>query len=334
MRYALTPFYTSDAMESTFTQAATLAEPKGLVIGVEVDYTTGGLRGNNAPDAWRGLMKRGLCDAYGERYALELLEPSRSGKQGSNSDCPGVLVDSLDKKNGALVTLRFLGTAGARFACACLQSIQIMLTTQQRDYPVQGQIVRLQVLGASGWREIGMPLRGSDLTPHRFPMVDLSEMPKWRTGSDCPSTRLWRLETLSSWLWRSKGLPVKQPPEWADLVNLIAARFERFAAIWSEESSGPALQAWSDSFHHMRALVVHRREAMWKFEHKRVGKKAYSGSGHLGWVNYEGDLDEIAWNCLRLGSYLQVGQQTSIGRGRYTFQPMVPGEIDEWTGGA
>lgn len=310
-------------MDNIFTKKFTIKETNNsLWLAVDVQFSHGRISGRDAPELWRAVIKDGLL-ASRPIDAMQLLEPLRTRGLGANVDCPGWVIECRDRPSGSRIFLKFLGSA-FRFAPACLLALENGLRQGVGQHRVEGSLQGLQAWQDDEWHDIAMPLLATQLhswlacpatlAGFKTLALPLKQMPGTLT-----------LNTRSRWVWRKQGQLVSAPPELVDVIELVERRVERFQLAWGDMST----DFWRDAIKEARRCSTEFKSVKnaWQKSHRHVGGK-YPGHGHHGFVTYEGSASEALLFCLHVGSFLHVGQQTSIGLGGYAmdFSPSARSE--------
>lgn len=283
-----------------------------LWLAVDVVFEQGRISGRDAPELWRAVIKDALLASRPEQ-AMHLLEPMRSRGLGTHVDCPGLVIECRDHENGARLFLKFLGSAYA-FAPACLLALEVSLRSGVGRQSVRGAVQGFQVWHGNAWRDVPMPLRASDLQPWRAcPAVLTGFMPQPDVAQQ---HGVLQVQSRSRWVWRKHGVLVSAPPDLSDVLHLIGQRVERFLLAWGD----PQDVSWRASLAHAQEMAQGLRRVghSWRVWHRKVGGK-YPGHGHQGALHFEGALPDGLLFWLHVGSFLHVGQQTSIGLGGYAL---------------
>ncbi len=288
-----------------------------LWVAVDVVFDQGRISGRDAPELWRAVIKDALLASRPDE-AMHLLEPMRARGLGGNVDCPGLVIECRDRDGGARLFLKFLGSAFV-FAPACLLALEVSLRSGVGRQGVRGAVQGFQVWHGDAWCDVPMPLRASDLQPWRACPANLGGfVPQPHEGSQ---QAVLRLQTRSRWVWRKQGALVSEPPDLSDVLHLIGQRVERFQRAWGDTQD----DAWVASLAQAKqvALGCARTGHAWRALHRKVGGQ-YPGHGHQGFLHFEGVVPQVLLYWLHVGSFLHVGQQTSIGLGGYEVALDVP----------
>lgn len=217
--------------------------------------------------------------------------------------------------------LKFLGDAW-RDSLLCIQALQTALSFGVGRQMVTGGVTALAFFDGQLWQPVAIPLRVEEMRGWcRSPQL-FSGLPSWNDDSNAPATTQWVLRTLSRWLWKSDGRLVRRVPDWADVLNLVEQRLWRVGEAWGGESWATVAADWRSKLQACRSDIgaFRRIDSSWSIQRRVVGEKKYPSHGTSGWVRYEGKLTEDVWELLRIGSFLHVGQQTSIGLGGFTLE--------------
>lgn len=281
-----------------------------LWLAVDVVFAQGRISGRDAPELWRAVIKDSLLASRPDE-AMDLLEPMRSRGLSGNVDCPGLVIECRDRDGGARLFLKFLGSAYV-FAPACLLALEVSLRSGVGRQGVRGAVQGFQVWRDDAWCDVPMPLRASDLQPWLACPATLGGFVPQPDGAPQPSVL--HLQTRSRWVWRKQGALVSAPPDLSDVLHLIGQRVERFQLAWGDVQGDD----WAASLAQAKASAFEltRTDNSWRALHRKVGGQ-YPGHGHQGFLHFEGVVPEVLLYWLHVGSFLHVGQQTSIGLGGY-----------------
>jgi CRISPR-associated endoribonuclease Cas6 len=282
-----------------------------LWMAVDIRFDEKAIRGRDAPELWRAVIKDGLLASRSDR-AMVLLEPLRVQGEATNVDCPGLVIECRDLGKGfSRVFFKFLGKAYT-YAPACLLALEAGLRQGVGQERLSGTTSTIHVMNEGDWVVIPMPLIASELQRWRANPAVLAGY----RASDSTSKRPMRLvlQTRSRWVWRQKGQWVRKAPLLSDVLHLVEQRLNRFERAWGGDVSSQGSESLQVAIESASQFRLANED--WGPVQRRVGGR-YQSHGCQGRLSYEGPMSEELLYWLFVGSFLHIGQQTAIGLGGY-----------------
>jgi hypothetical protein len=282
-------------------------------MAVDVRFDEKAIRGRDAPELWRAVIKDGLLATRSER-AMLLLEPLRMQGETSNVDCPGLVIECRDLARGfSRVFFKFLGEAYT-YAPACLLALEAALRQGVGQEMLSGTMSVIHVMHEGDWVVVPMPLIASELQRWR---ADPAVLAGYRgsekfTGMQAQARLM--LQTRSRLIWRQKGQWVVQAPSLLDVLHLVEQRVCRFERAWGESDLPQVRDSLQKAVESAGQYRLADKD--WQPVQRKVGGR-YQSHGCQGHLRYEGPMSEELLYWLYVGSFLHIGQQTAIGLGGY-----------------
>lgn len=286
----------------------------------------------HAAEVWRGALKHALesCDdsTLARLQAPELQREVAMGAR-ANTRTPGYVLRVAPPESGGRgdpsaqwVYLTFFGHA-AELSLRVLLSLLRSATDGIGAGAMHFDLAALQCHGAGGWRDIKLPLRPGDMRHHQWQLQ--CEMPSLPHGSDA----LVALHFPQRVRLIEQGARLHEMPPLAVVTRFLVERANRLGRLWgggvvADESVARVLLDAAASARELVEMSAVRFEDR-TLSSSRQGQRVPS-AGVRGHFVYElpGEALDALLPLLRLGSWIHVGQQTTVGAGYFRVLTEAP----------